>query len=167
MSQRSVPSASGSAAQESLRERRDFARSFDSLEPIFAMVRRMLDARGVGEADAYAIEMTIEELFTNMVKYNADGLGRIGLEIECTGNDVTCSLIDPDSDRFDVNAMPDANVAPAGRAAPARRPRHPSDPAHGRFDRLRLHRPPQPDHISQDAEPGVGGARRGDRRRLR
>jgi anti-sigma regulatory factor (Ser/Thr protein kinase) len=97
-------------AQESSRERRDFARSFDSLEPIFAMVRLMLDARGVGEGDAYAIEMTIEELFTNMVKYNAQGLGRIGLEIECSDKDVTCSLVDPDSARFDINAMPDANV---------------------------------------------------------
>ena len=60
MSQRSVPSAPGSAAKAPLRERCDFARSFDSLEPIFAMVRLMLDARGVGEGDAYAIEMTIE-----------------------------------------------------------------------------------------------------------
>jgi anti-anti-sigma factor len=110
MSQRSVPSAPGSAAQETLRERRDFARSFDSLEPIFAMVRLILDARGISEADAYAIEMAIEELFTNMVKYNANGLGRIGLEIECTGKDVICSLTDPDSERFDINAMPDANV---------------------------------------------------------
>jgi anti-anti-sigma factor len=93
-----------------LRERRDFARSFDSLEQIFAMARHMLEARGVGEADAYAITMAIEELFTNMVKYNASGLGRIGLEIECNDNDVVCSLTDPDSDRFDVNAMPDANV---------------------------------------------------------
>ena len=105
MKQRSV-----SDAQEPSRERRDFARSFDSLEQIFAMVRLLLDARGVGEADAYAIAMAIEELFTNMVKYNASGLGRIGLEIECTGKDVTCSLTDPDSDRFDVNAMPDANI---------------------------------------------------------
>jgi serine/threonine-protein kinase RsbW len=110
MSDRSVPSASGSAAQEPLREQRDFARSFDSLEQIFAMVRRMLDARGVGEADAYAIAMAIEELFTNMVKYNAQGLGRIGLEIVCGDKDVTCSLVDPDSERFDINAMPDANV---------------------------------------------------------
>ncbi len=110
MNERSVPSAPASVGQESLRERRDFARSFDSLEQIFALVRRVLDAGGIGEADAYAIEMAIEELFTNMVKYNAAGLGRIGLEIECTGKDVICSLTDPDSDRFDVNAMPDANI---------------------------------------------------------
>jgi anti-anti-sigma factor len=110
MNERSDPSVSGSVEQQSLRERRDFARSFDSLEQIFALVGLVLEARGVGEADAYAITMAIEELFTNMVKYNASGLGRIGLEIECTGKDVICSLTDPDSDRFDVNAMPDANV---------------------------------------------------------
>ncbi len=110
MNERSDPSAAGPVGQESSRERRDFARSFDSLEPIFAMLRLMLDARGVDEADAYAITMAIEELFTNMVKYNAQGLGRIGLEIQCTGKDVICSLTDPDSDRFDINAMPDANI---------------------------------------------------------
>lgn len=96
--------------QEPLRERRDFARSFDSLEEIFAFVRGILDPRGVDAADSYAIVMAIEELFTNMVKYNANGRGRIELEIQCSGSVVTCSLSDPDSDRFDINAVPDANI---------------------------------------------------------
>jgi anti-sigma regulatory factor (Ser/Thr protein kinase) len=110
MTERSTPSAPGAATQEPLCERRDFARSFDSLEEVFAFAQGLLDQRGVNTADSYAIVMTIEELFTNMVKYNAKGQGRIGVEIECNSNDVTCSLIDPDSDRFDINAVPDANV---------------------------------------------------------
>jgi len=78
---------------------------------VFAFVQAMLDAHGVVAGDAYAITMTIEELFTNMVKYNAAGSGRLGLEIECTAESVTCCLIDPDSDRFDPTAAPDADVA--------------------------------------------------------
>lgn len=108
MTERSA--APGSAAQEPLRERRDFARSFDSLDGIFAFVRGILDPRGVDQADSYAIVMTIEELFTNMVKYNANGRGRIVLDIQCSAGEVTCSLTDPDSDRFDINAVPDANI---------------------------------------------------------
>ena len=110
MTERSAPSVPGSVTQGSLRERRDFARSFDSLEEIFAFVRGILEPRGVDEADSYAIVMAIEELFTNMVKYNANGHGRIALEIQCSPSEVSCSLTDPDSDRFDVNAVPDANI---------------------------------------------------------
>jgi serine/threonine-protein kinase RsbW len=111
MTEPSAPSALGSVTPESLREQRDFARSFDSLEEIFAFVRPVLDACGVGESDAYAIVMAVEELFTNMVKYNAAGCGRIGVEIQCSTNQVSCRLTDPDSDRFDVTAAPDADVA--------------------------------------------------------
>lgn len=96
--------------RKSLREQRDFARSIDSLEEIFAFVRSALDGRDIGEADTYAIVMTIEELFTNMVKYNAAGSGRIGLEIECGPDAVTCRLTDPDSDRFDVTQAPDVDI---------------------------------------------------------
>ena len=110
MTERSPPTVPGSVRQESLPERRDFARSFDSLDEIFAFVRGILNPRGIDEADTYAIEMAIEELFTNIVKYNASGRGHITLEVQCSATEVTCSLTDPDSERFDVNAVPDANI---------------------------------------------------------
>lgn len=110
MTEKPAHSASGSVAPEPLRRRRAFARSIASLDEIFAFVRALLDARGVGEADAYAIVMTIEELFTNMVKYNAAGSGRIGLEIECGSDAVACRLTDHDSERFDVTRAPDVDI---------------------------------------------------------
>ena len=103
-------SAPGEAAQETLRKKRDFARSFDSLEEVFAFVRPLLDERGASSADTYAIVMTIEELFTNMVKYNATGSGRIELEVECSADAVTCRLTDPDSECFDVTKAPDVDI---------------------------------------------------------
>lgn len=99
--------------------RREFARSFDSLEPIFAFVRSVLDEHGAGDADSYAVNLAVEELFTNMVKYNAEGAGPIVLEMEYASGDLICRLTDPDSDRFDVTAAPDANV---GLPAEQRRP---------------------------------------------
>ena len=92
------------------RERRDFARSFDALEAVFAFVQALLGEHGVNEADAYAIQMTIEEFFTNMVKYNAAGSGRLAVELECGADTVTCRLTDPDSDRFDPTQAPDAKI---------------------------------------------------------
>ena len=93
-----------------VRAQRDFERSFAALDDIFAFVRSHLDVRGAGEADAYAIDLTIEELFTNMVKYNAAGSGSIGIEIELGPDAFTCRLTDPDSDRFDMTAAPDADI---------------------------------------------------------
>jgi len=99
--------------------RRDFARSFDALADIFAFIGEALDACRAGVAERYAIEFTTEELFTNMVKYNAAGSGEITLEIECSDGEVTCRLADPDSDRFDVTSAPDADIhMPTERRSP-------------------------------------------------
>ena len=99
--------------------RREFARSLASLEGIFAFIRDLLDEHGVGADDRYAVCLAVEELFTNMVKYNSEGNGPIGLEVTCAGGRVTCRLSDPDSDRFDVTAAPDADTSlPAERRVP-------------------------------------------------
>jgi len=102
-----------------MREQRDFARSIDSLAEIFAFVRAALGHGSANETDVYAIDMGIEELFTNMVKYNAGGSGRITLELECGPDAVLCRLTDPDSERFDMTAAPDANITlPVGQRRP-------------------------------------------------
>ena len=105
-----VPSTAGAGTQLPLRAQHDFERSIDSLDEIFAFVRPALDECGAGSADAYAILMTIEELFTNMVKYNASGAGRIALELECAVGSVACVLTDPDSERFDMTQAPDVDI---------------------------------------------------------
>ena len=105
------PAASVAAgAAERRVAQRTFARSFDSLAEIFAFIQETLAAYGAGEAERYAIEFTVEELFTNMVKYNAAGTDAIELAIECDGTALTCRLSDPDSDRFDVTLAPDADI---------------------------------------------------------
>lgn len=90
-------------------QRRDFARSFASLEQIYAFVESAVHARGVGAEETYAIIMTVEELFTNMVKYNGAGSGPINLRIECSVDAITCHLIDPDSECFDITQVPDVD----------------------------------------------------------
>lgn len=100
----------GEGVQPMHRERRDFARSFDSLEAIYAFVETTLRAHGADAAATYAIVMTIEELFTNMVKYNSGGAGPISLQLECSKDAVTCRLVDPDSEHFDITQAPDVDI---------------------------------------------------------
>ena len=90
--------------------RQEFKRSFDALPGIFAFIQRCLAQDGIGADARYAVEFTVEELFTNMVKYNPGGTGRIGLEIDRDDGHLVCRLSDPDSGFFDVTAAPDADV---------------------------------------------------------
>ena len=119
MTERSKTSDPGASGGDPLRQQREFARSFDALAEIFAFVRQALGRSNANDTDVYAIDMSIEELFTNMVKYNAGGSGRITLELECGPDAVLCRLTDPDSERFDMTAAPDANITlPVGQRRP-------------------------------------------------
>ncbi|HVF34194.1 MAG TPA: SpoIIE family protein phosphatase [Candidatus Saccharimonadia bacterium] len=87
-----------------------FARSLDSLDPIFAFIRDFCEAEGLDPAARTSIGFAVEELFTNMLKYNAAGRGAIELQLACAGREFVGRLSDPDSERFDVTATPDARV---------------------------------------------------------
>lgn len=104
---------------EGWRLRQNFERSFDSLAAVFAFIQQALAVEGIGADARYAVEFAVEELFTNMVKYNAQGGGEITLEIEHAGDELICRLSDPDSDKFDVTAAPDADIhAPVEQRRP-------------------------------------------------
>ena len=97
-------------AGEHWQRHQEFHRSFDALPGVFAFIQRCLGQADIGADVRYAIEFTVEELFTNMVKYNPEGGGRLRLEIDREGDMLTCRLADPDSGFFDVTAAPDADV---------------------------------------------------------
>lgn len=85
-----------------------FHRSFDSLDAIFAFVEEFFAASSTDASLAYPVSFAVEELFTNMVKYNADGPEDILLRIEAMDGGVKVSLVDYDSEPFDINEAPPA-----------------------------------------------------------
>ncbi len=100
-------------------ETRALARSFAELEPAFAFLDAALLRAGASADAAYAMRFAVEELFTNMVKYNPSGGGQIELSLERRPGALVGRLLDPDSERFDVTAAPDADVAlPAEQRRP-------------------------------------------------
>lgn len=99
--------------------RAGFERRIDALAPLFAFLGEAMAAEGIArdatDADGQplrnVVEFIAEELFTNMVKYNPGGGGPIAVELERRGDLLECRIADPDSERFDVAAAPDADVA--------------------------------------------------------
>ena len=89
---------------------RDFARDFESLTAIYEFAEEILAANEMGEAVRFPVHLAMEELFTNMVKYNPDAEGDIGVEIDVDAGNVTVTLTEYDVDEFDVTRPIDVDT---------------------------------------------------------
>lgn len=79
-----------------------FARSYDSLAEIFAFTEAYFEAEDVADAVRYPVHFAVEELFTNMVKYNPGNDNEILLDVDLDNDAVRVTLTDYDVDAFDV-----------------------------------------------------------------
>ena len=87
-----------------------FQRSFGSLEPIFAMTREFCSRHGVDPGILLTIDFTVEELFTNMVKYSRESDARVRLDLATIDGGVEVALTDYDVEPFDVTQAPDVDT---------------------------------------------------------
>jgi phosphoserine phosphatase RsbU/P len=88
---------------------RTFTRSFASLEEIFAFTSGVFAAAGIDAALLPTVDLTVEELFTNMVKYGTSS-AEVRVELTRIANGVEVTLTDYDVDPFDVTTAPDVDV---------------------------------------------------------
>jgi serine/threonine-protein kinase RsbW len=84
---------------------RAFQRSFDSLEGIFAFTGDFFAREKIRPDERHAVDLAVEELFTNMVKYNGDSSTEILLRMELREGELRIVLTDPDADPFDPTAV--------------------------------------------------------------
>lgn len=89
---------------------KSFKRSFDSLADIFAFTESFFDAKSVDASQRHDVNFAVEELFTNMVKYNAGGKSDILLGIEQEDGKLVISLVDADAKPFDVTRSPPVDI---------------------------------------------------------
>ena len=87
-----------------------FRRSFDSLEEVFAFTADFFAIHGIDRGLLPTVDLILEELFTNMVKYSPAGDAHIRIEMATTEGGVEVTLTDYDVERFDVTTAPDANI---------------------------------------------------------
>ncbi len=86
-----------------------FPRRIDALPDIMKLVDEFF-ATG-GQKTRYAVELALEEIFTNMVKYNATGKGDIRVDLAIRDQDVVVTITDFDTPRFDpVSEAPAVDV---------------------------------------------------------
>jgi anti-sigma regulatory factor (Ser/Thr protein kinase) len=90
----------------------EFERNLGDLAAVFELVGRFCDEQGIDARTRWIVELTLEELFANVVRHNPDGRGAVLIELDRVGDRVTMAVTDFDSDRFDPNEAktPDLDV---------------------------------------------------------
>jgi len=91
-------------------DHRRFSRSFGSLAEIFAFTADFFARHGVDAGLLPTVDFTLEELFTNTVKYSPSGDAHVRIDMVTAPGGVEVTLTDYDVERFDVTQAPDANI---------------------------------------------------------
>ncbi|MDH3401897.1 MAG: ATP-binding protein [Chromatiales bacterium] len=79
-----------------------FDRCFDSLSAILACTDEFFQTRPIDPSARYTVDLAIDELFSNMVKYNAHSPSPIGLSLALSEQIITVTLSDYQSEPFDI-----------------------------------------------------------------
>ena len=77
-------------------------RSYDSLEEMYDVTERFFLNEDIEQSIRFPVHFVMEELFTNMVKYQPENSNDILMAVNEADGAVTVSLTDSDVDGFDV-----------------------------------------------------------------
>lgn len=89
---------------------RSFRRSIDSLDGIFQFVSEFLASEDLAESNAFSLNLILEELFTNMVKYSTESDHEVRIAMDRNEDQLVLSLTDFDVERFDITQAPEVDV---------------------------------------------------------
>jgi anti-sigma regulatory factor (Ser/Thr protein kinase) len=89
---------------------RRFAREIGSLKPIFDFAAEFAGIAKLARGDRMVAELVLEELFTNMLKYNRGGGKEIAIEMARSGDRLTLKIRDFDVEEFDVTRAREVDV---------------------------------------------------------
>jgi anti-sigma regulatory factor (Ser/Thr protein kinase) len=84
-----------------------FKREVDSLEEIFGFVRNFFRTEGIDREYLFPVDLVVEEIFTNLVKYNRGTDADIDICLDKNDDKLTIALVDHDVDRFDITEAPE------------------------------------------------------------
>jgi anti-sigma regulatory factor (Ser/Thr protein kinase) len=89
---------------------RSFPRSAACLPEIFEFMDAFFVSAGIGDQHRMPMQFAVEELFTNLVKYNKGATRDIVIDLRREGARLLVSLTDFDVHKFDIRNVPDVDV---------------------------------------------------------
>ncbi len=82
--------------------KKKFDRHLDDLEKVFSFISGFVNKFQLDESSAYSLNLALEELFTNVVKYNPNNPHKILIALEIDNDQVVASITDFDVERFNI-----------------------------------------------------------------
>jgi anti-sigma regulatory factor (Ser/Thr protein kinase) len=87
-----------------------FTRSLSSMDAIFDFVARFLAFHKIRSEYGFDINLIVEELVTNMVKYSSGGREEIAIELDHQGDQLIIRLRESDVEEFNITSVPPPNI---------------------------------------------------------
>ncbi len=89
---------------------RQFDRNIEALTEIFLFLDEASQSLSLDPRASFSLNMVVEELFTNMVKYNGNGADNILVGVGLENDSLIINLIDFDSEPFDYSEQEEVDV---------------------------------------------------------
>lgn len=87
--------------------KKKFKLEIGSLNQIFSFISEFISNNDLDKDTSYNLDLCIEELFTNMVKYNQKKSGEMEISLGIVENNLIVVLTDFDVKPFDMTTIPD------------------------------------------------------------
>ena len=87
-----------------------FKRQFSSLNKVFDFVNIFIQKNSVDKSVSFTLNLAIEELFTNMVKYSKESTSDISIDIAKKNSTLIVTLIDFDVEPFDLTKSKEVDI---------------------------------------------------------
>ena len=87
-----------------------FKRQIESLDEVFSFLHDFFSANGIDESIIFTVDLVVEELFTNLVKYDSKNTNDISICLRKNENKLIISLIDFDAKPFDLTKTEEVDV---------------------------------------------------------
>lgn len=89
---------------------RAFRRDLDALAGVFDFASDFAEAHALGESAVYAMNLSLEELFTNIVKYGQKGGADVGIDLGIRDGYLVIEVTDGGAEPFDFTTAAAADV---------------------------------------------------------
>lgn len=89
---------------------RQFAKRTESLSAIFEFVSAFAESNHVLPDITRDLHFGVEEIFTNMVKYNSESSGDITIDINVRDGNLALTLMDHDVHSYDLTKTPPVDI---------------------------------------------------------
>src|SRR2546427_4977401 len=86
-----------------------FPKEMGSLTSVFEYIDEFIFLNRINHSATYSLQFIVEELFTNLVKYNRGSQNEIAVSLEKVGDSAGVPLTDFDVDEFDFTKLPGAS----------------------------------------------------------